>query len=94
MRRCLDATGKPVVAYVSGISASGGMYAMAGADEIYADHGTLIGSIGVIFGPFVTYNDVRAIDGGILGGGVFLWGYPGETIGRGAYWSVGATLRF
>ena len=65
-----DATGKPVVAYVSGISASGGMYAMAGADEIYADHGTLIGSIGVIFGPFVTYNDVRAIDGGILGGGV------------------------
>ena len=65
-----DATGKPVVAYVSGISASGGMYAMAGADEIYADHGTLIGSIGVIFGPFVTYNDVTAIDGGILGGGV------------------------
>lgn len=65
-----DKTGKPVVAYVSGISASGGMYAMAGADAIYADHGTLIGSIGVIFGPFVTYNDVRAIDGGILGGGV------------------------
>ncbi|MEM7326960.1 MAG: S49 family peptidase, partial [Actinomycetota bacterium] len=65
-----DATGKPVVAYVSGISASGGVYAMAGADRIYADHGTLIGSIGVIFGPFVTYNDVRAIDGGILGGGV------------------------
>ena len=30
----------------------------------------------------------------IVGGGVFLWGYPGETIGRGAYWSVGATLRF
>ncbi len=30
----------------------------------------------------------------IVGGGVFLWGYPGETIGRGAYWSVGATVRF
>jgi len=63
-------TGNPVVAYVSGISASGGMYAMAGADEIIADHGTLIGSIGVIFGPFVHYNDVVATDGGLFGGGV------------------------
>lgn len=62
--------GKPVIAFVGGISASGGMYAMAGADEIYADHGTLIGSIGVIFGPFERYNDVTAIDGGLLGGGV------------------------
>lgn len=61
---------KPIVAYVSGISASGGVYAMSGVDTIYADHGTLIGSIGVIFGPFTTYNGVTAIDGGILGGGV------------------------
>ncbi len=65
-----EKTGKPVVAYVSGISASGGMYAMAGADEIVADHGTLVGSIGVIFGPFPRYNDVVAVDGGLLGGGV------------------------
>ncbi len=63
-------SGKPIVAYVSGISASGGVYAMAGVDTIYADHGTLIGSIGVIFGPFQQFNDVTAIDGGILGGGV------------------------
>ncbi len=63
-------TGKPVLAYVGGISASGGMYAMAGADEIVADHGTLIGSIGVIFGPFVRYNDITAVDNGILFGGV------------------------
>jgi len=34
-----------------------------------ADHGTLIGSIGVIFGPFARYNDIVALDGGILGGG-------------------------
>lgn len=64
------ATGKPVIAYVSGISASGGVYAMAGSDEIYADHGTLVGSIGVIFGPFSRYNNVVSIDGGLLGGGV------------------------
>ncbi len=65
-----EATGNPVIAYVGGISASGGVYSMAGADAIYADHGTLVGSIGVIFGPFQRFNDVTAIDGGILGGGV------------------------
>ena len=63
-------TGNPVVAYVGGFSASGGVYAMAGADEIVADHGSLIGSIGVIFGPFVRYNDITAVDNGILFGGV------------------------
>ncbi|MEM9562784.1 MAG: S49 family peptidase [Actinomycetota bacterium] len=65
-----EATGKPVIAYVGGISASGGVYAMAGADVIYADHGTLVGSIGVIFGPFERYDGVTAIDGGLLGGGI------------------------
>lgn len=65
-----EQTGNPVIAYIGGISASGGVYAMVGADAIYADHGTLTGSIGVIFGPFQTFNDVTAIDGGILGGGV------------------------
>lgn len=65
-----EMTGKPVLAYVSGISASGGMYAMAGADEIVADHGTLIGSIGVIFGPFVTYDGVTSVEGPFFSGGV------------------------
>ncbi|MFN0027903.1 MAG: S49 family peptidase [Acidimicrobiales bacterium] len=63
-------TGRPVVTFVRGMSASGGMYAMAGADHIVADHGTLIGSIGVIFGPFAHYKDVVAMDGGLLGSGV------------------------
>ena len=65
-----EESGKPVIAYVSSISASGGVYSMSGADVIYADHGTLIGSIGVIFGPFTTFDQVTAIDGGLLGGGV------------------------
>lgn len=65
-----ERTGRPVLAYVRGLSASGGMYAMAGADHIVADHGTLIGSIGVIFGPLSQYENVIATDGGLLGGGV------------------------
>lgn len=63
-------TGKKVFAHVQGLSASGGMYAMAGADDIQADHGSAIGSIGVIFGPLSRYRDVVTIDGGALAGGV------------------------
>lgn len=68
--RYRERTGHKVVAVVEGMSASGGMFAMAPADKIIADHGTLIGSIGVISGPFEQYKDVKATDGGLLGGGV------------------------
>ncbi len=63
-------TGKPVLAYISGLSASGGVWSMAPADLILADHGSLIGSIGVIMGPFTHYDGVIATEGGILGGGI------------------------
>lgn len=39
--------GKPVVASMSDVAASGGYYAVAGADRIVAEPGTLTGSIGV-----------------------------------------------
>lgn len=66
----VQAAGKPVVAHVTEISASGGMWAMAPADRIVASNGSLIGSIGVILGPLSRYTDVVAIDGGLLGTGV------------------------
>ena len=66
----VQAAGKPVIAHVTEISASGGMWAMAPADHIVASNGSLIGSIGVILGPLSRYTDVVAIDGGLLGGGV------------------------
>jgi protease-4 len=68
--RAVQEAGKPVVAYVSEISASGGVWVMAPADSIVASPGALVGSIGVIFGPLRTYTDVVAIDDGLLGGGV------------------------
>ncbi|MEL4356835.1 MULTISPECIES: S49 family peptidase [unclassified Luteococcus] len=68
--RYRERTGHKVLAVVEGMSASGGMFAMAPADKIVADHGTLIGSIGVISGPFEQYKDVKAVDGGLLAGGV------------------------
>ncbi len=66
----VQAAGKPVVAHVESLSASGGMWSMAPADTIIANEGSLVGSIGVIFGPLRHYDDVIAIDGGLLGGGV------------------------
>jgi protease-4 len=40
--------GKPVVASLGAVAASGGYYAAVAADQIYANPGTLTGSIGVI----------------------------------------------
>ncbi len=42
------AAGKPVVASLGAVAASGGYYVAVAADRIYADPGTLTGSIGVI----------------------------------------------
>jgi protease-4 len=44
----LREAGKPVVASLGSVAASGGYYAAVAADRIYANPGTLTGSIGVI----------------------------------------------
>lgn len=61
---------KPVVAYVEGVAASGGVMAMVGADRIYADYGSMVGSIGVLGPQLMFFNKPVAIDGGLLGGGI------------------------
>jgi protease-4 len=79
-------TGNQVMAHVQGMSASGGVYAMAGADQIVADHGSLVGSIGVVMGPFQRFRDVTAIPGSLLEPGVTTEGGITEeylTRGRG-----------
>lgn len=70
IREYRERTGKPVVAFVAGLSASGGMYAMAPADLILADYGSLLGSIGVTMGAFEYWGTVLATEGGLFGGGV------------------------
>ena len=68
--RYQERTGNQVLAHVQGLSASGGVYAMAGADRIVADHGSLVGSIGVVMGPFERFRDVVAIPGSLFEPGV------------------------
>ncbi len=62
--------GKPVVAYVDSFSASGGVWSTAAADQIFADYGSLIGSVGVNFGNWMYFEDPVALDAGLFGGGV------------------------
>ncbi len=50
---------KPLYAVVADICMSGGMYAAAAADKVYANPASLIGSVGVVFGGF---GFVEAID--------------------------------
>ena len=59
IRRELELTrlaGKPVVASMSSLAASGGYWIAAGADEIFAEPATLTGSIGV-FGMFPEFSE-------------------------------------
>ncbi len=65
-----QATGKPIIAHVSGMAASGAYWTATSSDEIMADYGSLVGSIGVIFGPFKYYDKVLSENAGLLGGGV------------------------
>jgi len=48
--------GKPVIASMSSVAASGGYWIAAGTDEIYADPATVTGSIGV-FGLFPEFSE-------------------------------------
>jgi protease-4 len=81
-----QATGKPVVAYVEGLAASGGVMAMVGANAIYADQGSAVGSIGVLGPAWFYYDKPKATEGGLFGGGVVTEGGIERTIisaGRG-----------
>ncbi|MBX9745239.1 MAG: S49 family peptidase [Chlamydiales bacterium] len=50
----------PVFAFVNGLCASGGMYVSSSADQIFASPTSVIGSIGVIIGPFFNVVDTMA----------------------------------
>ena len=52
----LKAAGKPVIASMSSVAASGGYWISASADKIYASPTTITGSIG-IFGMFMTFEN-------------------------------------
>jgi len=58
----LQDSGKPVVASMSSVAASGGYWISVGADRVFANANTITGSIG-IFGMFPTYQRTAALLG-------------------------------
>lgn len=69
----LQAAGKPVIASMSGVAASGGYWISANADKIYAAPSTITGSIGIL-GMFPTYQRTAAYLGiNIDGEGTTPW---------------------
>jgi protease-4 len=48
VRRIRDAKKKPIVASIETVGASGAYYVASGANKIFADNGSVVGSIGVI----------------------------------------------
>ncbi|WP_051515872.1 S49 family peptidase [Candidatus Blastococcus massiliensis] len=94
VERYQERTGNQVMAHVQGMSASGGVYAMAGADQIVADHGSLVGSIGVIMGPFERWRDVTGIPGSLFEPGVTTeGGITEEYLSRGRGKDLGNPYR-
>lgn len=65
IKKYQEKTGRPVVVWIEGMSASGGVYSTASASAIYAAPGSYIGSIGVTAGSMMYYDDPIAIDGGV-----------------------------
>ena len=72
---------KKVYAYISSVGASGGYYVACAADKIYANPGTITGSIGVI----MTFTNVEGLFGKI--------GLSNKTIKTGAYKDIGSPFR-
>lgn len=89
-----EATGKPVYVFIEDISASGGVMAMVGADKIYADYGSIIGSIGIKGPSFMFYDRPIALDDGFFVGGVTTAnGIEEKTIAAGRSKDVGNPYR-
>ncbi len=74
-------TGKPVVAYLRGIAASGGYYVAMAADELIAHPTTVTGSIGVL---------MRGIN---LTGLMERWGVKDQSLKSGAFKDAASPLR-
>lgn len=90
--RYRERTGKKVFAFVESMSASGGMYTMAGADEIVSDHSGVVGSVGVIMGPIERYRDVTST-GSLISGSVTAGEITSEYITAGTGKDAGNPFR-
>ncbi len=61
IRRLARKSGRPVLAFVEDVAASGGYWIAAAADEIWVDASSLVGSIGVMSAGFGLHEAIRRL---------------------------------
>lgn len=87
----LKAAGKPVVASMSSVAASGGYWIAASANEIWAAPTTITGSIGV-FGTIMTFEN-SAAELGVYSDGVGTTEFKGSSVLRGINPKLGEAIQ-
>jgi protease-4 len=85
-------TNNPVYSHVIDQGTSGAYWAAAATDQIISEVGSIIGSIGVIMGPFKTYNTVLS-EGGFSGSVQTLEGIEYRYFTGGEYKDTGSPYR-
>ncbi len=50
----------PVYGYIDGLCASGGVYISSAADKLYCSPSGIVGSVGVLIGPFFNFSDAMS----------------------------------
>ena len=52
--------GVPIFGYINGLCASGGMYVSSAADRVYCSPTGVVGSVGILIGPFFNVSEAMA----------------------------------
>lgn len=87
-----EKTGKPVYAHIRDVGASGAYWAAVATDKVIADDGSIVGSIGVLMGPFKYYDTVTE-EGSILGSVTTQDGIESTYFTAGTYKDTGSPYR-
>ena len=87
-----ETTGNPVYAHIRDVGASGGYWAAVTTDRVYVDTGSIVGSIGVMMGPFVYYNN-PVEEGSFLGSVTTEGGIEHTYFTGGEYKDTGSPYR-
>jgi protease IV len=85
-------TGNPVYAHIRDVGASGAYWAAIVADKVVVDTGSMVGSIGVLMGPFTYYDNVIE-EGSILNNVVTEGGIEHTFFTAGQYKDTGSPYR-
>jgi protease-4 len=86
------ATGNPVFAHIRDVGASGAYWAAVSTDRVFVDTGSIVGSIGVLMGPFTYYNTPLE-EGSFLGSVSTEGGIEHTYITGGQYKDTGSPYR-